>query len=337
MRPQIRLWSVENGKLVELNKVSFADGHKEEDLESWVEQNPAMLGRNLAILGRQVYIPKVGSLDLLAVDEDGRLVVIEFKRQQTTRDTIAQVLDYASSLRLMTVEEVQALSNVDATKTMNIFDVDPGMIIVAAEADQSVDRIVEYLASKAQLPLEVVTFTYATMPSGNEIIARSILTPDPIPGSTVSKNASKVSLAELLTISEERGVLEIVQVLHKVVSLGWSPEMFRRNGGQIRYWVKLSSGSWRVIFGMYIGGEKFNAAKGQLDVWIRLEVVAELTGDSLEEIRDQLKQFTVHHETETTTVLRVGDSESSAKLQLLLRQWNTKSESLEAEDEHEES
>ena len=206
MRPQIRLWSIEEGKLVELSKSSFADGHKEEDLESWVEHNPAILGRNLIIVGRQVYIPRVGPLDLLAVDEDGHLVVIEFKRQQTTRDTVAQILDYASSLRLMTVEEVQALNNVDATKAKNIIDTDPAMIVVAAEADQSVDRIVEYLASKAQLPLEVVTFTYATMPGGKEIIARSILTPDPLPGSTVSKNAAKVTLAELLTIAEERGV-----------------------------------------------------------------------------------------------------------------------------------
>ena len=195
MRPQIRLWSVEDGKLVELNKSSFSDVHKENDLESWVEHNPAILGRNLVIVGRQVYIPKVGPLDLLAVDDDGRLVVIEFKRQQTTRDTIAQILDYASSLRLMTVEELQALSNVESSKTTSIIDVDPAMIIVAAEADQSVDRIVEYLSSKAQLPLEVVTFTYASMANGKEIIARSILTPDPPPGSTVSKNAAKVTFA----------------------------------------------------------------------------------------------------------------------------------------------
>lgn len=52
MRPQIRLWSVEEGKLVELSKGSFADGHKEEDLEAWEEHNPAILGRNLAIIGR---------------------------------------------------------------------------------------------------------------------------------------------------------------------------------------------------------------------------------------------------------------------------------------------
>lgn len=52
----------------------------------------------------------VGGDDLLAIDEDGRLAVIEFKRQQTTRDTIAQILDYASSLRLM----AEALTRIGA-------------------------------------------------------------------------------------------------------------------------------------------------------------------------------------------------------------------------------
>jgi len=57
MRPQIRLWTVEEGNLIELTKGIFGDGHKEEDLEAWVEHNPAMLGRPFAIIGRQVYLP----------------------------------------------------------------------------------------------------------------------------------------------------------------------------------------------------------------------------------------------------------------------------------------
>jgi RecB family endonuclease NucS len=116
MRPEIRLWSIDAGKLVQLAKTNFAEAHKEKDLEIWVEQSPSLLGRNLSVVGRQVYIPKVGPLDLLAVDDDGRLVIVEFKRQQSTRDTIAQILDYASAIRLMTVEQLKALPNVIASE-----------------------------------------------------------------------------------------------------------------------------------------------------------------------------------------------------------------------------
>lgn len=323
MRPQIRLWSIDEGKLVDLINGSFADIYKEEDLETWVEQNPSLLGRILAIIGRQVYIPKVGPIDLLAIDENGRLVIIEFKRQQSTRDTVAQILDYASSIRLLTIEQIRSLTNVDGAKVGDITDVDPTMIIVAAETDQSVDRIVEYLASKAELPMEAVTFTYATMSDGKEIIARSILTPEPIPGSTVSKNAAKITLTELFSIAEERGVLDIFKILHQVATLGWSVEMFRVNGGQIRYGVGLAAGPRRVLFGMNIGGEKFGAPEGQLDAWVRPEIVEEFTAVPLDQVRSELKQFTVHREMQMGTILRIGDTEVASKLYELLQRWDS--------------
>ena len=50
-----------------------------------MEQNPTLLGHpDLTVIGRQVYVPNVGPLDLLAINQNGRLVVIEFKRQQST-------------------------------------------------------------------------------------------------------------------------------------------------------------------------------------------------------------------------------------------------------------
>ncbi len=61
MRPQIRLWNFKNGNLIQLSESSFAQAHKEKDLESWVAQDPSLLGRDdLTVLGRQVSIPKAG-------------------------------------------------------------------------------------------------------------------------------------------------------------------------------------------------------------------------------------------------------------------------------------
>lgn len=336
MRPQIRLWSLEENKLTELTKTSFADTHKEKELESWVEQNPSLLGRNLTIIGRQVHIPKVGFVDLLSIDENGRVVIVEFKRQQSTRDTIAQILDYASSIRLLTIEQIRGLANVDETKVGDITETDPAMILVAAEADESVERIVEYLAAKAEFPIEVVTFTFATMTSGKEIIARSILSPESIPNSTAAKNATKITLNELFSIAEERDVLEIVRTLHQIVMLGWSVEVFRINGGQIRYWVEMTSGSWRVLFGMYIGSEKFSSPKGHLDIWIRPEIVAEFTGIPCDQVQNELRQFPVHHETQTVTILRVADTQIASKLYRLLQYWNSVNASIDEKTQESE-
>ena len=63
MTSQIKLWTVKDGKLVQLMESSFSQSYKEKDLENWVEQNPTLLGHpDITIIGRQVYIPNVGPL-----------------------------------------------------------------------------------------------------------------------------------------------------------------------------------------------------------------------------------------------------------------------------------
>jgi hypothetical protein len=51
----------------------------------------------LHLVGRQTET-EGGPLDLLGVDDDGRLVVFELKRGNLTRDAVAQAIDYASYL-----------------------------------------------------------------------------------------------------------------------------------------------------------------------------------------------------------------------------------------------
>jgi hypothetical protein len=66
-------------------------------LEDLIVREPNLLGRGMALVGRQ--LPTAGGpLDVLGVDQDGRLVVFELKRGVLTREAVAQVLDYASDL-----------------------------------------------------------------------------------------------------------------------------------------------------------------------------------------------------------------------------------------------
>ncbi len=54
---------------------------------------------NLLIIGRQVTTKFDGIIDLLGIDRQGDLVVLELKRDRTPRETLAQVLEYASFVR----------------------------------------------------------------------------------------------------------------------------------------------------------------------------------------------------------------------------------------------
>ena len=68
-------------------------------------REPDLLIPGLRLVGRQTPT-EGGPLDLLGVDEDGRLVVFELKRGTLSRDAVAQIIDYASDLDAKSDDEV---------------------------------------------------------------------------------------------------------------------------------------------------------------------------------------------------------------------------------------
>lgn len=95
--PMYRLIAAEN-KMELFRSQKFAERHKEADLETWLKNNLEVLtgGEPLVLIGDQVSTPLNGTLDLLALDADGNVVVVELKREKPPRDAIAQALEYAA-------------------------------------------------------------------------------------------------------------------------------------------------------------------------------------------------------------------------------------------------
>ena len=77
-------------------------------LEAVLVANPDMLMSGLTLVGRQVPV-ETGFVDLLGIDEDGRLVVFELKREKLTRAAVAQVLDYCTYLETLSGSEIGTL------------------------------------------------------------------------------------------------------------------------------------------------------------------------------------------------------------------------------------
>ena len=48
-------------------------------------------------------------VDLLVMDKDGKLVVIELKRDRTPREVVAQLLDYGSWVRTLEDEDIAGI------------------------------------------------------------------------------------------------------------------------------------------------------------------------------------------------------------------------------------
>ena len=127
--PQLFRINPENRESEKIAEVDFARlGFRERrDIQEWIASNPGILGEDLLIIGKEFsgFDRTDERLDLLAVDADGKLVVIELKRDDSGADAHWQAIKYASYLRRASVEDIirmladySKLSEEDATNRL---------------------------------------------------------------------------------------------------------------------------------------------------------------------------------------------------------------------------
>lgn len=103
------MYKIDNNMLSEVHSIKFKDfEHSEKDIQRLVKQNPLVLGEDLFIISEeyQDWQESRKRLDLLAIDPNGNLVVIEFKRDNDGFHMDLQAIRYAAMLSLMSYENV---------------------------------------------------------------------------------------------------------------------------------------------------------------------------------------------------------------------------------------
>lgn len=145
----------------------------EQLLEEMIIAAPEILSAEWMLIGRQEQTGMGGRIDLLAIAPDASLVLIELKRERTPREIVAQALDYACWVADLTSERIsqiyQRFSNGDnlsqAFKDHFGSELDEDalnqshqIILVAAELDNSTERIVGYLNAR-DIAINVVFFS----------------------------------------------------------------------------------------------------------------------------------------------------------------------------------
>ena len=166
------------GKLTPYKEQVFSDENKESDLEKLLEENPEYFfdDSKILIIGRQVPTNLGTWIDLLGLDKNGNTVIIELKRGKTPRETVAQLLEYASFIENL---DYEALNNIyqayvsEETSLDNYhqeyfdiaiddkvsFNKSTKLVIVAQEISSSIKQTSLYLRKKG-LDIYCMEFKY---------------------------------------------------------------------------------------------------------------------------------------------------------------------------------
>ena len=222
MTTDIEIWNIDRESRSG-TKLDFArQVDTEEMLEEILTANPGMLMRGLQLVGRQVPVA-TGSVDLLGIDDEGRLTVFELKREKLTRKAVAQALDYGSYLEELPESELATLiaeqsgkNGIDEITDFDEWyanqwdgDIKPvQMALVGLGADANARRMVDYLAERG-VDIRIVTF-HGYARGDAMLLARQVQTSDnPSPGSHSRVSNQKAVEQEVRRKAIEYGVADL--------------------------------------------------------------------------------------------------------------------------------
>jgi len=229
----IGLWHINDGGPARLSVTELA---AERDLEAWIERDPALLESGLVIVGRQVRL-EGGPLDLLALDPQGRWVLIEIKRERLRREVIAQAIDYASCLQgvapawlreqcdayLRSKHAPVMLDGLLEQRGRTLEEEADGREIltylVGTGLDSGLERMVGFLAERAEMAVRLVTFSVFRDGQGKLLLAREIHESDEqTPGMRRQPSAPAPAPEAVLALADQNGVGGVMRTIYRAAT-----------------------------------------------------------------------------------------------------------------------
>lgn len=188
MGTEIKAWQIIDGKLTSIDTSLKNEGRTEPyDLEPWLASNPEIIGTDIMIIGRQV-MTKSGPIDLLGIDSSGNTVVIEIKRSELPRETLAQAVDYAASIAEWTPEKLAEVCLDKTGKTFDdVFDdafpeinlesinlnSTQRIILVGFSIETALERMIEWLSDSYGVSINAIVLSYVKTNDEAELLMKT--------------------------------------------------------------------------------------------------------------------------------------------------------------------
>lgn len=246
----------------------------EADLEEDLVRRPdALLSDPPRWIARQLHTSARGVIDLLGIGHDGRLEIHELKVNRTGRQTMAQIVDYASWLDDEERSELEArLADASNKNGIPLFEgfghveerrLRPArLVIVAGEANAALERMLRYMQ---QLGLDIAI----------ETVRHEVL---PLP--------------DLEMLAHEHGVGRQWQAARETLDTCFVGRGFRlqhRRRG-LNYCLPDASGTFRAFAGVYVNARRSKRELG--DIFLALhDSCIELSGREFERLQGILEDI----------------------------------------------
>ena len=190
----------------------------EKELEDLLYEHIEILNESWIVVGRQVRTTSGKFIDLLCMDHDGDMIVVELKKDLTPREVTAQAIDYASCVAQLSIEEIAQiyLSGSNENETLNeayekkfnrqldeeTVNTRVKMVIVAAQMDDSTERIIRYLRDTYDVDINILFFNIFEH-NGKRLISRVWFEEDVEEAAAVTKSKGKWNGEYYISFGEE--------------------------------------------------------------------------------------------------------------------------------------
>jgi|TARA_B100001964_G_scaffold230299_1_gene283611 Holliday junction resolvase-like predicted endonuclease len=236
---KIGAWAICENSPVRLGSASV---EFEKYLEDWIETEPNLLQSGIRIVARQLAVG-AGIIDLLAIDSQGRWIVIEIKRGQLERKTIAQVIDYASCISTIPsdelIEKTNSYLNPQGNSIQSLLEersaedvIEPGnrdieLVVVGIGKIAGLDRMVDYLVNEFQMPISVVSFSAFSDDDNKMLLVRELSEQDTQqPG----RRTGTRTIEEICELADDAGVGDSFrEILTAANELGLYPRLYKKS------------------------------------------------------------------------------------------------------------
>lgn len=255
-----------NGKLTPYKERYFKDSKREEDLEVLLENNPEYFfeGSKILIIGRQVTTNLNTFVDLLGIDKTGNSVVVELKRGKTPRETVAQLLEYASFVEKLDYSQLNEIYQDYSGEESSLedyhqqyfqnesdenvsFNKSTRLIVVAQEISKEIRQTALFLRKRG-IDIYCMEFKYFETKSGENIISSDFVVGEEefIRQKVQSASLPKVDEKQFLNSVDKNG-LEVFRRIFEFAKqnnlmLRWGSKGFSLN-------VELDTGFVGLFFG----------------------------------------------------------------------------------------